>query len=99
MTLTALEWLALPDNEREERKGELSAHECFLLRTTYAYMPKGPEHYPNGPLKRQEHTQEEIEKFWHDEFEVFKSFGTIPQDVSYEEWTRKGRPLTWEKKG
>ena len=50
MALTALEWLALPEDEREKRKGELSPHECFLLRTTYEYMPKGPEHYPKGPL-------------------------------------------------
>lgn len=31
--LTAREWLLLPAEEQEKRKYELSAHECFLLRT------------------------------------------------------------------
>ena len=99
MLLTALEWLALPEEEREKRKGELSPHECFLLRTTYEYMPKGPEHYPKGPLKRPDPTPEDWERFWHSEFEAFKEFGTIPKEVTYEEWTKKGRPLTWDGKG
>lgn len=95
MALTALEWLALTEDERERRKGELSPHESFLLRTTYEFMPRGPEHYPNGPLKQHESTEVEKEKFWRDEFAVFKMWGTIPQKVSYEEWMEKGRPLTW----
>ena len=31
--LTAREWLLLSAEQQEKRKGELSAHECFLLRT------------------------------------------------------------------
>lgn len=99
MALTALEWLALPEDEREKRKGELSPHECFLLRASYDYMPRGPEHYPNGPLKKREYTHEEMEKIWHSHFEVLKEFRIIPKEVSYEEWTKKGRPLTWDGKG
>lgn len=37
--LTAKEYLALSPEERERRKDELSAHECFLLRTLYS-QPK-----------------------------------------------------------
>lgn len=96
MALTALEWLALPENEREKRKGELSPHECFLLRTTYAYMPIGPEHYPDGPLKKPDPTPEDLERYWRSEFEVIKELGIIPKEVSYEKWTKKGRPLTWK---
>lgn len=35
MGLTAREWIWLPRDEQERRKGELSQHECFLLRTRY----------------------------------------------------------------
>ena len=93
MALTALEWLALPEDEREKRKGELSPHECFLLRTTYEYMPKGPEHYPKGPLKKPDPTPEDWERFWHSEFEAFKEFGTIPKEVTYEEWTKNSHQI------
>lgn len=97
MALTALEWLALPEEERKRRGEELSSHECFLLRTVYEFMPKGPEHYPNGPLQRKEPTEEEMEKFRRDRFTVFRAWGTIPQEVTYDEWKGKGCPLTWKK--
>ena len=38
MSLTAREWLLLPKEEQEKRKDELSAHECFLLRTELEYV-------------------------------------------------------------
>lgn len=38
MSLTAKEWLLLPQEEQEKREKELSAHEAFLLRTLYAYI-------------------------------------------------------------
>lgn len=38
MALTAREWLLLPKEEQERRKGELSAHECFLLRTDLSHI-------------------------------------------------------------
>ncbi len=33
MSFTAREWILLPKEEQEQRAKELSAHECFLLRT------------------------------------------------------------------
>lgn len=38
MSLTAKEWLLLPQEEQEKRREELSYHEAFLLRTLYAYI-------------------------------------------------------------
>lgn len=38
MALTAKEWLLLPKKEQKERAGELSPHECFLLRTAYSMV-------------------------------------------------------------
>lgn len=38
MSLTAKEWLLLPQEEQTKREKELSAHETFLLRTLYAYI-------------------------------------------------------------
>ena len=38
MNLTAREWLILPEAEQISRAHELSPHECFLLRTVYAYI-------------------------------------------------------------
>lgn len=38
MALTAREWLILPEKEQKERAHELSPQECFLLRTSYAYI-------------------------------------------------------------
>ncbi len=32
MSLTAREWILLPREEQEKRKGELSPEECFKLR-------------------------------------------------------------------
>nr|DAU31671.1 MAG TPA: hypothetical protein [Caudoviricetes sp.] len=38
MALTAREWLLLPADEQQWRKDELSAHECYLLRTELEYI-------------------------------------------------------------
>lgn len=38
MSLTAREWLLLPEKEQQERGHELSPHECFLLRTLYSHI-------------------------------------------------------------
>lgn len=38
MALTAREWLLLPEQEQKERAGELSHHECFLLRTELSHF-------------------------------------------------------------
>lgn len=92
MSLTALEWLALPEEERERRKDELSSHECFLLRTAYAHFPAGPEHYPDGPLKplSAEEKEKRSKIFFQFYQEVLK---TIPAEMTWEEWVRKGEPL------
>ena len=38
MSLTAREWLLLPQEEQEKRGAELSSHEAFLLRHCYEYI-------------------------------------------------------------
>ncbi len=38
MALTAREWLLLSEQEQKERAGELSQHECFLLRTELSHF-------------------------------------------------------------
>ena len=38
MAFTAREWLILPEKEQKERAHGLSPHECFGLRTSYAYV-------------------------------------------------------------
>ena len=90
MSLTALEWLALPDDERERRMWELSPHECFLLRTRYELMPRGPEHYPNGPLKERVLTGEELEKRRRSEYTILQEWDFIPEDMTFEEWVESG---------
>ena len=36
MSLTAKEWLLLPEDEQIKRADEVPPHECFLLRVLYA---------------------------------------------------------------
>lgn len=96
MSLTAEEWLALPIEEGNRRGNELSPHECFRLRTECSMMPRGPEFYPNGPVKRKKLTQEEIQKKKENEFLVMKEFGMLPNDLTFEEWNNAGTPLNWK---
>lgn len=70
MGLTAREWLLLPSDEQERRKGELSPHECFLLRTDLEYMRFSEDEKKNMTrdkrekfLHPKEYTQEEKEAF------------------------------------
>ena len=70
MALTAREWLLLPKDEQERRKGELSAHECFLLRTDLSHIHFSEDEKANMSLEKRkaflrpkEHTKEEKEAF------------------------------------
>lgn len=56
MSLTAREWLLLPEKEQQERGHELSPHECFLLRTSYAYI-----HFTEE--EKQKMSEEEKDRF------------------------------------
>ena len=100
MSLTAEEWLALPIEEGDRRADELSSHEAFRLRTELAYLPRGPQHYPNGPKirKKKVWTEEEKREYRRGEFIVFRDhFHTIPEEITFEEWEAAGNPLTWDR--
>ena len=58
MSLTAREWLLLPQKEQEIRKAELSAHECFLLRADLSMIHFSEE-------EKRQMSEEEKEKFLH----------------------------------
>ncbi len=58
MSLTAREWILLPNEEQEKRGTELSEHECFLLRTELSMI-----HFSEEEKKNM--TEEEKYKFTH----------------------------------
>lgn len=102
MALTAEEWLALPIEEGDRRADELSPHEAFRLRTELSYWPRGPEHYPNGPIvrKKKKWTEEEKRKYREKDFHVFRDlFHTIPENITFEQWDAAGNPLHWDENG
>lgn len=77
--LTAREWLLLPDKEQEKRKKELSAHECFLLRTDLEYIHFTEDEKKNMPQEKREeflhprkYTEEEKKAFNRQCTEIFK---------------------------
>lgn len=79
MSLTAREWLLLPQKEQENRKTELSAHECFLLRTDLSMIHfseedkrKMSEQEKGKFLHPREYTPEEKEIFNKNCMEIFK---------------------------
>ncbi|MCI8409895.1 MAG: hypothetical protein HFJ09_11605 [Lachnospiraceae bacterium] len=66
MSLTAIEWILLPEDEQQRRKDELSSHECFLLRTAYDHVHFSEEEKRNMSeeekrklLNHKEYTKEE----------------------------------------
>ncbi len=81
MALTALEWLKLNTDERERRKGELSPHECFLLRTTYSMYDGFNDVKVVG---HREMTPDEEEKAAEDFFKILKETKVIPQNTDLE---------------
>lgn len=77
MSLTAKEWLLLTKSEQERRKGELSSHECFFLRTTYSYIHFSEEEKEKMTKEEknkflQERTGEEKKKLSKQHLEVFE---------------------------
>lgn len=79
MALTAREWLLLPKDEQERRKGELSAHECFLLRTDLSHIHFSEDEKVNMSsekrkafLQPKEYTKEEKEMFDGKRREIFR---------------------------
>lgn len=79
MSLTAREWLLLPEEEQKVRGAELSAHECFLLRTDLSMIHfseeekrKMSEDEKGRFLHPREYTPEEKEIFNKTCTEIFK---------------------------
>lgn len=79
MALTAREWLLLPKEEQEKRKGEVSDHESFLLRTLFGMIHFSEEQKRNMPeeereafLHPREHTPEEVERFQQEAERMFR---------------------------
>lgn len=70
MALTAREWILLPKEEMEARKGELSKEECSKLRLELDMMHFTEDEKKNMPYEKREaflhpkeYTQEEKEAF------------------------------------
>lgn len=99
MALTALEWLQLDKDERERRKGELSNHESFLLRTQYSYYDDCREGRDlaiktvKGDKKI--YTPEEQEKIDKEFFEILTKYGAIPENTTMEDF-RGGCKRAWD---
>ena len=101
MGLTAREWIWLPRDEQERRKGELSQHECFLLRTRYDDVH--PTEKEKASLTQeakermlQKPSEEEKKKKKESDLKVMKMFGLIPEQVTFEEWENAGYPIGWK---
>lgn len=79
MSLTAREWILLPKEEQEKRAHELSAHECFLLRTLFDHTHFTEEEKKNMSedekkefLYPKQRTKEEIERRKKESETIFK---------------------------
>lgn len=79
MSLTAREWLLLPEDEQQQRGKELSPHECFLLRTELSYIHFSEEEKRNMPKEKREKflhpreiSEEEREQHSKERDEIFK---------------------------
>ena len=102
MSLTAKEWLLLPEDEQIRRADEVSPHECFLLRTQYAEIHFTEEEKANMTQEERakflrKPTEEEILRGKHASFDAMKMFGMIPDEVTFEEWQKAGCPVGWRK--
>ena len=103
MSLTAKEWLLLPEDEQIRRADEVSPHECFLLRVAYAEIHFTEEQKANMTQEERdeflrEPTEEEILSGKHASFKAMKMFEIIPEEVTFEEWQKAGYPIGWKKK-
>ena len=99
MSLTAKEWLLLPEDEQIRRADEVSPHECFLLRTQYAEIHFTEEEKANMTQEERakflrKPTEEEILRSKQASFAAMKMF----DEVTFEEWQKSGCPVGWRKK-
>lgn len=101
MSLSAKEWLLLPEDEQKRRADEVSSHECFLLRTQYAEIHFTEEEKANMTQEDRDNflrkpSEEEITARKHASFKAMKIFEMIPEEVTYEEWEKAGYPIGWK---
>lgn len=103
MSLTAREWLLLPKQEQQRRGKELSSEECFKLRMDLSEIHFTEEEKMKMTDEEKEHfihqqqlSEEEKEKNARSSFDVMKQFGILPQEATYDEWKKRGRPLNWK---
>lgn len=81
MALTAREWLLLPLVEQKRRAEELSAHECFLLRTVLSYIHFSEEEKETMSLEdkkaflsRGNKKPEEVKKMQQEQEKILQEF-------------------------
>ena len=103
MSITAKEWLLLPEDEQIKRADEVSSHECFLLRTQYAEIHFTEEEKANMTQEEKDNflskpSEEKITARKHASFEAMKTFEMIPEKVTYKEWEKAGYPIGWRKR-
>jgi len=103
MSLTAKEWLLLPEDEQIKRADEVPPHECFLLRVLYAEVHFTEEQKANITQEERDEflrdpTEEEILRGKHASFDAMKMFEMIPEEVTFEEWQKAGCHVGWRKK-
>lgn len=103
MSLTAKEWLLLPEDEQKRRANEVPPHECFLLRVLYAEVHFTEEQKANMTQEERdeflrEPTKEEILSNKKDRLRQMKLLGIMPEEVTFEEWQKAGYPIGWRKR-
>lgn len=103
MSLTAKEWLLLPEDEQIKRADEVPPHECFLLRTQYAEIHFTEEEKANMTEEERakfirKPTEEEILRDRKDGLRQMKLIGIMPEEVTFEEWEKAGYPIGWRKR-
>lgn len=103
MSLTAKEWLLLPEDEQIKRADEVPPHECFLLRTQYAEIHFTEEEKANMTQEDRakflrKPTEEEILRDKKQGLKDMKFLGLIPEEVTFEEWQKADYPVGWRKK-
>lgn len=77
MTLTAKEWLELPEGKRLKRGKELSENDCYLLRSLYD-VPKAIS------IGHVEFTKEEKEKSKADLERIMREFGDLGENENFD---------------
>lgn len=100
MALTAREWILLPKKEQEKRGPELSPEECRKLRMELSecyFTEEEKEQMTEEQKYRFTHpkklSEKEIERRVKAEFDALKKWGLVPDEITYEEWKRRGCTL------